>query len=87
MKSIAIKYSYTAEAEPGAIEWNDRRFDDWPAPSMEVIPLRGDTIAFGHDSPHFEVIHRDFTWLEEGRLQVELLLDVPGPRKKSTVGT
>lgn len=87
MKAVTIKYSYTAEAEPGAVEWNDRGFDNWPAPSLEAIPLRGDSIVFGADSPNFDVIHRTFTWLAADHLQVELLLDVPGPRKRSTVGT
>lgn len=84
---VSILYSYTAEAEPAAVEWNQREFDNWPAPGLEGVPLRGDSIAFGQGSPTFDVIHRAFTWIAQDHLQVELLLDVPAQRKKSAAGT
>jgi hypothetical protein len=84
---VEIAYSYTAEAEPGAVRWNQADFDNWSATSLEQVPLRGDSIQFGADSPAFDVIHRTFIWLSVDHLKVELLLDVPAQRKRSTVGT
>jgi hypothetical protein len=84
---VNILYSYTAEAQPAAIDWNKREFDSFPAPSLEFIPLLGDSVEFGADAPRFDVIHRTFTWLAQDHLRVELLLDVPAQQKKSAADT
>lgn len=84
---IDILYSYTAQAEPAAMEWNHQAFDKWPAPSLDAVPLPGDSICFGLDAPTFDVIHRTFTWVERDHLQVGLLLDVPAQRVNSAAGT
>ena len=84
---VTIIYSYTEEAEPAAVEWNQRTFDEWPAPSLEAVPSRGDSISFGADAPTFDVMHKTFNWIAQDHLQVALLLDVPVLRKKSAAGT
>lgn len=74
--NVELTYTFTPEAE-AQIAANGPRRISFPADGRAPIPVTGDLVSVEELMPHvFIVKRRHLHWVEQGYMQISMLLDV-----------